>query len=67
VEAQADPVPAEDEHGLEARLQEEGEDALGGECGAEDVADEAGVGGPVGAELELHDDAGGDADGEGDG
>ncbi len=57
-------VPAEDEHGEEAGLEEEGEDALGGERRAEDVADEARVGRPVRAELELHDDAGGDADGE---
>ena len=48
----------------EAGLEEEGEDALGGQRRAEHVADEARVGGPVGAELELHDDAGGDADGE---
>jgi hypothetical protein len=38
---------------------EEGEDALGGERGAEDVAHESGVVGPIGPELEFHDDAGG--------
>ena len=63
----ADAVPAEDQHGQEAGLEEEGEDALGGQGAAEDVADVAGVGGPVGAELELHDDAGGDAHREVDG
>ena len=35
--------------------------------GAEDVAHKAGVDGPIGAELELHDDSGGDTDGESDG
>ena len=63
----ADAVPAEDQHGQEAGLQEEGEDALGGQGAAEHVADVAGEGGPVGAELELHDDAGGDAHREVDG
>ena len=57
-------VPAEDEQGEKAAFQEEGEDALGGQGAAEDIADVAGVGGPVGAELEFHDDAAGDADGE---
>ena len=54
-------VPAEDQHGQETGLEEEGKDALGGQGRAEDVADEAGVAGPVGAELELHHDAGGHA------
>jgi hypothetical protein len=58
------PVPAEDEHRQEAALEEEGEDALGGQGGAEHVADVARVGGPVRAELELHDDAARDADRE---
>ena len=63
----SDAVPAEDEDGEEARFEEEGEDSFGRESGAEDVADEAGIDGPVGAELELHDDSGRDADGEGNG
>ena len=48
----------------EAALEEEGEDALGREQAAEDVADEARVVGPVHPELELLDDAGRDAQGE---
>lgn len=59
-----DPVPAEQEEGEEARLQEEGEDPLRRQGGAEDVANVARVNCPVGAEVELHDDAGGHPDGE---
>ena len=62
-----DAVPAEDQHGQKARFEEEGENAFGRQGGAENVADVAGVGGPVGAELEFHDDAGGHAHGEVDG
>ena len=58
------PVPAEDQQGQEARLEEEGEDPLRRQRRSEDIADEARVGGPVGAELELHHDAGRHADGE---
>ena len=65
MELRADLVPAEEENGQEARLEEEGEDALGGQGAAEDVADVARVGGPIRAELKFHDDAGGNADGEG--
>jgi len=64
VDPRPDPVPAEDEHRQEPRLEEEGEDALGGERRAEHVAHEPRVGGPVRPELELHDDAGRDADRE---
>ena len=62
-----DAVPAEDEHGQEAGFEEEGENAFRRQGRAENVADVAGVVRPVGAELELHDDAGGDAHGEVDG
>ncbi len=55
---------AEEVEPEEAGLEEEGEDALGGERRAEDVADELGILRPVRAELEFHHDAGGDADGE---
>ena len=55
----------EEEDAQEGRLEEEGEDALGGERRAEDVAHEGRVARPVRAELELHDDAGGHAHGEG--
>jgi hypothetical protein len=62
-----DALAAEDQQPEEARLEEEGEDALGRQRSAEDVADEARVGRPVGAELELHDDAGRDPDHKGHG
>ena len=64
VHAARDLLAAEEEDAEERRLEEEGEQALGRERGAEDVADEARVLGPVGAEGELHRDAGRDADGE---
>ena len=67
VHAFGDAVPAEDEDGQEAGLQEEGENAFRRQGRSENVADVAGVVRPVGAELELHDDAGGDAHGEVDG
>jgi len=59
-----DPVPAEEENGQKARFEKKGKDPLRGESAAEDVPDVAGVDRPVGAELELHDDAGSDAEGE---
>ena len=58
------PLPAEEHDGEEGRLQEEGEDPFDRQGRAEDVTHHPGVVGPVGAELELHDDAGGDPDGE---
>src|SRR5690606_36324709 len=53
--------PAEDPEAEEGRFEEEGEQRLHGQRSAEDVADEAGVLAPRHAELELLDDAGGDA------
>ena len=60
------PVAAEEHQAQEATLEEEGEDAFRRQQRPEDVAHEARVFGPVHAELELHDDAGGDAHGEDD-
>ena len=57
-------VPAEDPQPEERRLQEEGGQALHGQRGAEHVADEAGVGRPVHAELELLHQPGDHADGD---
>ena len=57
-------VPAEDPQPQEGRLEEEREQRLDRQRGAEDVADEAGVVAPVHAELELLDDAGDHANGE---
>ena len=54
-------VPAEEEHADEGGFEEEGHQAFNGEWGAEHVADVVRVVGPVGAELEFHGDAGGDA------
>ena len=53
----ADPIPTEDQNAQKARLQGKGKNALRGQRRTEDVADVARVRGPVGAELELHDDA----------
>ncbi len=64
VHARRDSIPAEYQYRQEAGFEEEGEDALGRQGGAEDVADEARIAGPVGSELEFHDDAGGHAHGE---
>ena len=58
------PVPAEDPQAEEGRLEEEREQPLDRQRGAEDVADEARVVAPVHPELELLDDAGDHADGE---
>ena len=57
-------VPPEDPEADERGLEEEGEQALEGERGAEHVADEARVRRPVHAELELLHDARDDAHGE---
>src|ERR1700688_2691541 len=62
--APAHALPTEEEKPHEARLEKEGHQALEGERGAEDVADVMGEVGPIGAELELHGDAGGDPHGE---
>jgi hypothetical protein len=57
-------VPSEEEQTDERRLEEECHQAFDGERRAEDVADIVAVVAPVHAELEFHDDAGGDAHGE---
>jgi len=64
VEASRDALASEKKDTEEGRLEEEGEQSLGRQWGAEDVSHEARVLGPVGAEGELHGDPGGDADGE---
>ena len=61
VQARLQAVPAEEPQAQEGRLEEEREQRLDGQRGAEDVADEAGVVRPVHAELELLHDAGGHA------
>ena len=58
------PVPAEDPQPEERGLQEEREQPLDRQRGAEDVADEPRVVAPVHAELELLHDAGDHADRE---
>ena len=60
----ADAVPAEDEYGEKSGFKEEGENAFCSQGGAENVAYETGVGGPVGTEFEFHDNASGDAHGK---
>ncbi|MDR6354202.1 hypothetical protein Q3H58_000873 [Pseudomonas psychrotolerans] len=62
--ALGEPIPAEEEQADQGRFKEEGHQALDGQGCAEDVADIVGVVGPVGTELELHGQAGGDAQGE---
>ena len=57
-------APAEDPRAEENRFEEEGGQAFKSKRGAEDIADEAGVVGPVHAELELLHDAGDDAHSE---
>ena len=58
------PAPAEDPQAQEGGLEEEGQEGLDSQGSAENVTDEAGVLGPVHAELELLDDASGDAESE---
>ena len=60
----AHPVPAEEEQPDQRRFQEEGHQALDRQRRAEHIAHIVGVVGPVHAELELHRDAGGDAERE---
>jgi hypothetical protein len=57
----------EKEQADEGALQEERECALHSQGLGDDVTGKGGEGGPVGAELELHRDAGHDAEDEGDG
>ena len=64
VHALGEAAPAEDPQAQEGGLEEEGEEGLNGQGSAEDVADEAGVFGPVHAELELLHDTGGDTERE---
>ena len=67
VDALGDAAAAEEVEAHESGLEEKGEEALGGERSAEDIGHKLGVGGPVGAELEQHDNTARDADGEGHG
>jgi len=62
-----DLVPAEHQHRQESGFEEEREDALCRQRRTEHVSDEAGIGRPVRAELELHDDPRRHSHGEGDG
>src|SRR6516162_5565419 len=64
VHSRSDLVPAEEQQRQKPRLEEKGVDAFNRQRTAEDVADEAGVAGPVGPKLKLHRDARGNADGE---
>ena len=57
-------IPAEEEQADEGRFEEEGHQPLDRERRAEDVADVMRVVGPVGPELELQRDPGGDAERE---
>ena len=62
--ALAEAIPAEEEHADEGGLQEEGHQAFDGQRGPEDVADIVGVVSPVGTELKLHGEPGGNPEGE---
>ena len=64
VQALGEAAPAEDPQAQEGGLEEEGQEGLDSQGSAENVTDEAGVLGPVHAELELLDDASGDAESE---
>jgi hypothetical protein len=64
VSAQAQALFAEEEEAQEGRLQDEGEHPFQGQALADDSAGEFGKPGPVGAELELHQDAGHHSHGE---
>ena len=64
MEARRDFLPAEEHHGHEGRLHEEGHYALDCQWRTEDVAHKPGVVRPVGAELEFEDDARGHTHGE---
>ena len=57
-------IPAEEEQADEGGLQEEGHQTFDGQRRTEDVTHVVGVIGPVGAELEFHGQAGGDAEGK---
>ena len=57
-------IPAEEEQADKGRFEEERHQPFDGQRRAEDVADIVAVIGPVGAELELHGQAGGHAQGK---
>ena len=57
-------VPAEEQHGDERTLQEEGHNAFHSQRSAENIAHKPGIGRPVSAELEFEDQPGGHAYGE---
>ncbi|MNJ59588.1 hypothetical protein D3C77_552810 [compost metagenome] len=59
-----EPIPAEEEQANEGRFEEERHQPFDGQRRAEDVTDVMAVVGPVGAELKLHGQPGGDAQGE---
>ena len=60
----AQAIPAEEEQPDKGRLEEERHQAFDRQRGAKDVAHVVAVVGPVGAELELHGQPGGDTEGE---
>ena len=62
--ALAETIPTEEEHTDEGGLQEEGHQAFDGQRGPEDVADIVGVVSPVGTELKLHGEPGGNPKGK---
>ena len=64
METGANLLPTEEHHGDKGRLHKEGEDAFDGEWGTEDVPYKPAVIAPVGTELKLQDDAGGDTNGK---
>ena len=64
MEALGNLVPSEEHNCKECRLHEEGQDSLYGQRSSEHISDEPGIIAPVGSELELKDNAGGDTNGE---
>ncbi len=64
MQALGEALSAIEEQAEKRGLEEEGEDAFHGERLADDAAGDAGELRPVGAELELHGDAGDDAEDE---
>ncbi len=59
-----EPIPTEEEQSDEGGFEEEGHQPFDCQRGAEDIADVVRVVGPVGTELELKRDPGGDTKGE---
>ena len=66
IDSPRNPLAAEDEDAEKDRFKEKRKDSLGGQGRPEDVADRSGVAGPIVAESELEDDAGGHAHDEDD-